>query len=73
MKFHYAIQKEPRGLADAFLIGANFIGTDPVALVLGDNIFQFHLVLMVPHFLQSLLKNIIEGKKNGKDYSNGVY
>ena len=39
MRFHYAIQKEPRGLADAFLIGANFIGTDPVALVLGDNIF----------------------------------
>lgn len=39
MKFAYAVQEEPRGLADAFLIGAEFIGQDPVALVLGDNIF----------------------------------
>lgn len=39
MKFSYAIQEEPRGLADAFIIGADFIGSDSVALVLGDNIF----------------------------------
>nr|WP_297706519.1 glucose-1-phosphate thymidylyltransferase RfbA [uncultured Butyrivibrio sp.] len=39
MKFEYAVQEEPRGLADAFIIGAKFIGTDSVALVLGDNIF----------------------------------
>ena len=39
MKFSYAIQEQPRGLADAFIIGADFIGTDSVALVLGDNIF----------------------------------
>ena len=39
MKFQYAVQKEPRGLADAFLVGEAFIGKDPVALVLGDNIF----------------------------------
>ena len=39
MKFSYAIQEEPRGLADAFIIGADFIGDDSVALVLGDNIF----------------------------------
>ena len=35
----YAVQETPRGLADAFLIGADFIGNDSVALVLGDNIF----------------------------------
>ena len=39
MKFEYAIQEQPRGLADAFIIGADFIGNDNVALVLGDNIF----------------------------------
>lgn len=37
--FEFAVQEEPRGLAEAFIIGANFIGTDPVALILGDNIF----------------------------------
>ena len=39
MKFSYAVQEQPRGLADAFIIGADFIGDDSVALVLGDNIF----------------------------------
>lgn len=39
MQFSYAVQEQPRGLADAFIIGANFIGDDSVALVLGDNIF----------------------------------
>lgn len=37
--FSYAIQTEPRGLADAFVVGADFIGDDDVALILGDNIF----------------------------------
>ncbi len=37
--FDYAVQEVPRGLADAFIIGANFIGEDKVALILGDNIF----------------------------------
>ncbi len=39
MNFSYAIQDKPRGLADAFIVGKEFIGNDAVALVLGDNIF----------------------------------
>ncbi len=39
MSFQYAIQERPEGLAQAFIIGADFIGKDNVALVLGDNIF----------------------------------
>ena len=40
MKFSYAEQPSPDGLAQAFIIGADFIGSDSVALVLGDNIFH---------------------------------
>ena len=39
MKFSYKVQEQPRGLADAFIVGREFIGNDDVALVLGDNIF----------------------------------
>lgn len=37
--FTYQVQDKPRGLADAFIVGAEFIGTDKVAMILGDNIF----------------------------------
>ncbi len=42
LDIRYAVQARPEGLAQAFLIGADFIGGDPVALILGDNIFYGH-------------------------------
>lgn len=39
MRFQYAVQETPRGLADAFIVGEEFIGDDDVCLVLGDNVF----------------------------------
>jgi glucose-1-phosphate thymidylyltransferase len=39
LEFSYRVQERPRGLADAFLVGEKFIGGEPVALILGDNIF----------------------------------
>jgi len=42
LKFTYAVQPRPEGLAQAFVIGRDFIGQNPVCLVLGDNIFQGH-------------------------------
>ncbi len=42
LKLSYEVQKKPEGLAQAFLIGKNFIGKDTVALILGDNIFHGH-------------------------------
>ncbi|OEC86693.1 MULTISPECIES: glucose-1-phosphate thymidylyltransferase RfbA [Methanobacterium] len=42
VSFSYAVQDEPRGLAEAFIVGEDFIGDDSVALVLGDNIFHGH-------------------------------
>jgi glucose-1-phosphate thymidylyltransferase len=42
LRFSYAVQDSPRGLADAFIVGRAFVGDDSVALVLGDNIFYGH-------------------------------
>jgi glucose-1-phosphate thymidylyltransferase len=39
LRFSYAVQTAPRGLADAFIVGEEFVGEDSVCLVLGDNIF----------------------------------
>ena len=42
LKIEYAVQPSPDGLAQAFIIGADFIGNEPVAMILGDNIFHGH-------------------------------
>lgn len=54
MKFEYEIQEQPRGLADAFIVGEKFIGNDDVALVLGDNIF----------YGQSFTKTLLDAKES---------
>ncbi|MNZ40894.1 Glucose-1-phosphate thymidylyltransferase [compost metagenome] len=53
LDLHYAVQESPDGLAQAFLIGESFIGDDPSALVLGDNIYH-------GHDLQQLLLNAMQ-------------
>lgn len=49
-KFSYEIQDEPRGLADAFIVGENFIGRDKVAMILGDNIFDHDFTESIKSF-----------------------
>ena len=55
VNFSYEVQATPRGLADAFIVGREFIGTDSVALVLGDNIFYGH---GLPEMLAKARNNI---------------
>ncbi len=55
----YAVQPSPDGLAQAFIIGADFIGSDTVAMVLGDNIFA-------GHGLQKRLKAAVQNAESGK-------
>ena len=59
MHFAYAVQEQPRGLADAFVIGADFIGNDSVALVLGDNIFY-------GQSFSKVLRNVAQTVENEK-------
>ncbi|KXJ50920.1 MAG: glucose-1-phosphate thymidylyltransferase [Thalassospira sp. Nap_22] len=42
ISLQYAVQPEPRGLADAFIVGSDFVGNDPCCLILGDNIYFGH-------------------------------
>jgi glucose-1-phosphate thymidylyltransferase len=55
----YAVQESPDGLAQAFIIGADFIGEDTVAMVLGDNIFSGH---GLKHRLRAAVQNAEQGK-----------
>lgn len=51
LNFTYKPQAQPRGIAEAFLIGADFVGDEPVCLILGDNFFYGH------HLIESLVKS----------------
>ena len=59
IKLSYAVQPSPDGLAQAFIIGADFIGDDTVAMVLGDNIFA-------GHGLKKRLKAAVQNAETGK-------
>jgi glucose-1-phosphate thymidylyltransferase len=56
ISFQYAVQETPRGLADAFIVGADFIGNDSVCLILGDNIFY-------GNGLSELLRNAVKSEE----------
>ncbi len=58
ISFSYAEQPHPKGLAEAFIIGKTFIGSEPVALILGDNIFY-------GHGLKGILKEAVNLTKGG--------
>ena len=59
LKLSYAVQPSPDGLAQAFIIGEEFIGKSPVAMILGDNIF-------FGHGLKKRLRAAVRNAKNGK-------
>ncbi len=62
VNFSYEVQEEPRGLADAFRVGENFIGDDSVAMILGDNIFD-----------QDFSESIASFKGGGKVFAKKVH
>jgi len=65
LSLSYAVQPEPEGLAQAFIIGKNFIGNDACALVLGDNIFY-------GHDLTQKLKQVAENKNDATVFAYAV-
>lgn len=71
MNFSYEVQHEPKGLAEAFLIGEDFIGNDSVSLILGDNLFHGSGYLeSIRTAIQNIEGGLIFGYKvkNPKDY-----
>jgi glucose-1-phosphate thymidylyltransferase len=65
IRLQYAVQQKPEGIAQAFLVGRRFIGSDPVALVLGDNLFY-------GHDLTAILKKAIRKKKGATIFAYPV-
>ena len=65
IRLQYAVQHRPEGIAQAFLVGRRFIGRDPVALVLGDNIFY-------GHDLTAILKKAIRKKQGATIFAYPV-
>lgn len=67
-RFSYEIQEEPRGLADAFIVGENFIGDDSVAMILGDNIFDYDFTADIKDFkggALSFVKEVDDPRQSG--------
>jgi glucose-1-phosphate thymidylyltransferase len=65
IRLQYAVQQRPEGIAQAFLVGRRFIGSDPVALVLGDNLFY-------GHDITAILKKAIRKKKGATIFAYPV-
>lgn len=62
LKFFYAVQDKPRGLADAFIVGKDFIGDDSVCLILGDNVlYGMGLTHLLQHAQETLSGAVIFG------------
>ncbi|NWG23432.1 MAG: glucose-1-phosphate thymidylyltransferase RfbA [Pseudorhodoplanes sp.] len=65
VRFAYAAQDEPRGIADSFRVGRDFIGSDPVVLVLGDNI-------LYGHGLPEFLKRAVDRRSGATIFAHAV-
>ena len=68
LKLHYAIQPEPQGIAQAFIIGADFIGNDQVCLILGDNIF--YMGDHIRHFVHEVQQSNAESEQQQANDEN---